>query len=86
VNVDGAPLTHYTTVRASRSAEVEQVWRGHTLRIDRDMLAEVLPDPGARPIAYVCGPTPMVESVATLLVSLGHAPERIRTERFGPTG
>jgi hypothetical protein len=28
----------------------------------------------------------MVESVATLLVSVGHAPERIRTERFGPTG
>jgi hypothetical protein len=28
----------------------------------------------------------MVESVATLLVSLGHPPERILTERFGPTG
>jgi ferredoxin-NADP reductase len=77
---DGLQVTHTLT----RSAPKD--WPGHTRRIDRDMLAEVLPDAGARPIAYVCGPTPMVESVATLLVSLGHAPERIRTERFGPTG
>ena len=35
---------------------------------------------------YVCGPTPMVESVATQLVELGHAPQDILTERFGPTG
>ncbi len=61
-------------------------WRGQTRRIDRRMLLELLPGAETRPLAYVCGPTPMVESVATLLVSLGHAPERIRTERFGPTG
>jgi hypothetical protein len=28
----------------------------------------------------------MVEAAASILVDLGHAPERIRTERFGPTG
>jgi ferredoxin-NADP reductase len=50
------------------------------------MLLERLPGPDARPLSYICGPTPMVESVGTLLVSLGHAPNRIRTERFGPTG
>jgi ferredoxin-NADP reductase len=38
------------------------------------------------PIAYVCGPTPFVESVATLLVEIGYDPLRVRTERFGPTG
>jgi hypothetical protein len=27
-----------------------------------------------------------VEAVADLLVDQGHAPEQIRTERFGPTG
>jgi hypothetical protein len=27
-----------------------------------------------------------VESVATTCVELGYAPERIKTERFGPTG
>jgi ferredoxin-NADP reductase len=77
---DGLEVTHTLT----RSAPVD--WRGHTRRIDRELLVEVLPGPGARPIAYVCGPTPMVEAVANLLVSLGHAPERILTERFGPTG
>jgi ferredoxin-NADP reductase len=77
---DGLQVTHTLTRSAPRD------WRGYTRRIDREMLAEVLAGPGARPMAYVCGPTPMVESVATLLVSLGHTPARIRTERFGPTG
>ena len=55
-------------------------------RIDRAMLLESLPRPEAKPLVYVCGPTPMVESVANLLVSVGHPPERVKTERFGATG
>ncbi|MCI1020525.1 ferredoxin reductase [Microbacterium sp. C5A9] len=35
------------------------------------------------PAVYVCGPTGFVEAVADLLVSAGHSPDRIRTERFG---
>ena len=35
------------------------------------------------PTCYVCGPTPLVEAVAGLLVAAGHDPDRIRTERFG---
>lgn len=35
------------------------------------------------PSVYVCGPTGFVEAVADLLVLAGHAPDRIRTERFG---
>ena len=50
------------------------------------MLAEVGPDPTERPHAYVCGPTPFVEAVAEALVRLGHAPQNVKTERFGPTG
>jgi ferredoxin-NADP reductase len=61
-------------------------WTGYTRRIDREMLAEVTWRPDQRPICMVCGPTPLVEAVAQALVDLGHAPERIRTERFGPTG
>lgn len=34
-------------------------------------------------LVFVCGPTGFVEHVADLLVGLGHAPERVRTERFG---
>jgi ferredoxin-NADP reductase len=42
--------------------------------------------PDLEPTCYVCGPTPFVETVADLLIDLGHDPTRIRTERFGPTG
>jgi ferredoxin-NADP reductase len=61
-------------------------WTGYTRRIDRAMLAEVGWPPSARPHLYVCGPTPLVETAAEALVSLGHEPTSIRTERFGPTG
>jgi ferredoxin-NADP reductase len=55
-------------------------------RLDRDRLAALAPPPAQRPLSYVCGPTGFVETVADLLVGLGHEPARIRTERFGPTG
>jgi len=55
-------------------------------RIDRAMLETVAWPPSEQPLAYVCGPTPLVELVANTLVDLGHEPARIRTERFGPTG
>jgi ferredoxin-NADP reductase len=77
---DGLEVTHTLTRGAPAG------WRGYTRRIDREMLREILSGPDARPLTYICGPTQMVESTATLLVSQGHAPERIRTERFGPTG
>ncbi|WP_030931286.1 ferredoxin reductase [Streptomyces sp. NBC_01527] len=39
--------------------------------------------PDFEPTCYVCGPTGFVEKAAAYLVLLGHAPERVRTERFG---
>ncbi|WP_433090308.1 ferredoxin reductase [Dactylosporangium sp. CA-052675] len=35
------------------------------------------------PNVFVCGPTGFVETVADILVALGHEPSRVRTERFG---
>jgi len=61
-------------------------WTGYSRRIDREMLDAVAPSPQERPLAFVCGPTPLVETVATVLVELGHDPARVKTERFGPTG
>jgi ferredoxin-NADP reductase len=61
-------------------------WSGPTRRVDREMLAERVWPATASPLCYVCGPTGFVETVATTLVELGHAPERVKTERFGPTG
>jgi ferredoxin-NADP reductase len=44
------------------------------------------PAPTRRPRIFVCGPTAFVERAADLLITLGHEPATIRTERFGPTG
>ena len=60
-------------------------WTGYARRVDEEMLREVAfaADEG---LAYVCGPTRFVETVADALLGVGYAPERVRTERFGPTG
>ncbi len=61
-------------------------WSGYHRRIDAEMLREVAWSPDDGPLAFVCGPTSFVEGVADALVSLGHDPARVKTERFGPTG
>jgi ferredoxin-NADP reductase len=65
--------------------EAPPEWAGFRRRIDRAMLEFVAWSPPGEPHAYVCGPTVFVEAVATLLVELGHAASRVRTERFGAT-
>ena len=77
---DGLTVT-YALTRAQPAG-----WTGYARRIDAVMLEEVGWRPGERPLAYVCGPTRLVEAVAGHLVGLGHDPSRVRTERFGPTG
>ena len=77
---DGLTVVH--TLTASRPSG----WIGYARRVDADMLAEIGPGPAARPRVFVCGPTQFVEAVAEALVTLGHEPQRIKTERFGPTG
>ena len=60
-------------------------WEGYTRRIDTAMLEDAIGTTGPG-LAYVCGPTLLVENVATNLVTLGYPPARVKTERFGPTG
>lgn len=42
--------------------------------------------PDFEPDCFVCGPTGFVETVADILIALGHDPRRVKTERFGPSG
>jgi ferredoxin-NADP reductase len=49
-----------------------------------DLKSHTLP-PEQAPLIYVCGSTGFVETVSHALISLGHAPGTIRTERFGGT-
>jgi ferredoxin-NADP reductase len=58
-------------------------WSGHTGRIASALVAEAGIDSGA---AFICGSNGFVESAAQLALDAGFAPERVRTERFGPTG
>lgn len=61
-------------------------WTGYDRRVDASMLAEVAWPAAEHPLAFVCGPTGFVEGAAAGLVGLGHDPQTIRTERFGPSG
>ena len=61
-------------------------WTGYHRRIDTEMLREVAWPTEQRPLMFICGPTPFVETAAASLVTLGYEPGRIKTERFGPTG
>ena len=61
-------------------------WDGYTRRIDAAMLEDATGEQEPRRLAYVCGPTQLVENVANDLVVLGYPTDRVKTERFGPTG
>ena len=76
---DGLEIVH-TLTRARPPG-----WNGYAGRVDVDLLREVSFSAERNPRVFVCGPTSFVEAVAEGLVSLGHRPGRIRTERFGGT-
>jgi ferredoxin-NADP reductase len=61
-------------------------WTGYTRRVDRALLVETAWPTGKNPLAFVCGPTSFVETVAEGLVALDYKPGRVKTERFGGTG
>ena len=79
-HVDGVEVVHTFT------REQPPGWRGYNRRVDAELLAEVAWASGERPLAYVCGPTSFVETVARGLVDFGYDPARVKTERFGATG
>ena len=79
-NADGLEVFHTLTQVTAPG------WSGFGRRIDERMLAEVLEPLGIAARAFLCGPTPLVETAANALVRLGLPSDRVRTERFGPSG
>jgi ferredoxin-NADP reductase len=75
--LEGDALLTYTR-------EPPEGWAGHTGRIDLPLIREAVPAGGAT--AYVCGTNGFVETASSLLLEAGLEPQRILTERFGPTG
>ena len=78
---NGGPHILHTLTR-SQPAD----WKGYARRIDETMLKEVVDPLGKSVQVFICGPTLMVESASNALVKIGIDSNRIRTERFGPTG
>jgi ferredoxin-NADP reductase len=60
-------------------------WRGHVGRLDRQLI-DTQAEPYFGGIAFLCGSNGFVETASQLLLEAGFSPQRIRTERFGPTG
>jgi ferredoxin-NADP reductase len=65
---------------------VPKDWPRPPGRVDAALIAETTWPADLGPTCYVCGPTPFVETVASLLTAAGNDRDKIRTERFGPTG
>ena len=72
---------HFTLTR-----EWPSEWTGYRRRVDLELLRELSWPAADQALVYICGPTAFVEAAANALVTLGHEPSRIKTERFGPTG
>jgi ferredoxin-NADP reductase len=77
---EGLSLTYAYTRVAPKD------WPRPPGRIDTTLIANATWPSNLGPTSYVCGPTAFVEIATSLLIASGHSPERIRTERFGPTG
>jgi ferredoxin-NADP reductase len=60
--------------------------KSYTTRLTARILADTAFPPAADPAVFVCGPSGFVETASALLVAAGHAPGKIKTERFGPSG
>ena len=65
---------------------VPKEWPRPPGRIDAALIANTTWPSTLAPTCYICGPTSFVESAAGLLTACGNSPDKIRTERFGPTG
>jgi ferredoxin-NADP reductase len=59
-------------------------WSGHTGHIDRELFEQAMAGPECT--AFICGSNAFVEAAGALAMETGIAPDRIRTERYGPTG
>jgi len=81
-----AAATHGPEVVHTLTRSQPSGWTGYARRVDGQMLAETGWPASSMPSAFVCGPTPFVEAVATALVLLGYPATSVKTERFGPTG
>jgi ferredoxin-NADP reductase len=74
------------TITYAYTRSAPKNWPRPPGRIDVALIANTTWPSKLVPTCYICGPTPFVESASRLLTASGNHPDKIRTERFGPTG
>ena len=77
---------HPVTVTYAYTRAAPKDWPRPPGRIDAPLIENTTWPSKLAPTCYVCGPTSFVEIVAGLLSDSGNSPDKIKTERFGPTG
>lgn len=77
---------HPVTLTYAYTRVAPQGWPRPPSRIDAALIADTSWPSKFFPTCYVCGSTSFVESAAGLLIASGNSPDKIKTERFGPTG
>ncbi len=77
---------HSVSITYAYTRAAPKDWPRPVGRIDASLIANATWPSNLSPTCYVCGPTSFVESAAGMLSGCGNSPDRIRTERFGPTG
>jgi ferredoxin-NADP reductase len=74
------------TVTYAYTRAAPKDWPRPPGRVDAALIANTTWPSTLVPTCYVCGPTSFVESATGLLSASGNSPDKIRAERFGPTG
>src|SRR5262245_34454092 len=77
---------HSVSLTYAYTRAVPRDWPRPPSRIDAALIASTTWPAKLVPTCYVCGPTSFVESATGLLIASGNSPDKIRAERFGPTG
>src|SRR5579862_1790771 len=80
-NEDDGILVSYAYTRVAPPG-----WPAAPGRVDGRLVSEKAIPAAENPTCYICGPTGMVEAVSALLIQAGYNADRVKTERFGPTG
>jgi ferredoxin-NADP reductase len=77
---------HFVNLTYAYTRAAPKDWPRPPSRIDASLIANTTWPSNLVATCYVCGPTPFVESATGLLSASGNSPDKIRAERFGPTG
>jgi len=72
----------HVTIAMSRPEGAD--WKGTRGHINKELLAQAVPNIASRRI-HLCGPPAMMDAIKAALIELGAPPEQVRTETFGAT-